>query len=124
MDSKIKRLIYFASGISILVINAYMFKFVPGSFFALSSDGKDWADFGSYIGGVLGPVFAFLAFIGILYALDLQQDQIKLQQDQMKLMKSHLSLEELQRLMASASKNIDALLNSTLSHSFFYISII
>lgn len=39
---------------------------------SLSYDPNDWADFGGYLGGVLGPFFAFTAFLVLLKTL---QDQ-------------------------------------------------
>lgn len=32
----------------------------------LSVDSQDWANFGTYIGGTLGPIGAFLAFWGLM----------------------------------------------------------
>ncbi|MBS9939487.1 hypothetical protein J4H74_20110 [Vibrio alginolyticus] len=45
----------FITGIS---LGAFFIKFHSG----LSNEQSDWGSFGSYIGGVLGPLFAFLAF--------------------------------------------------------------
>lgn len=66
-----------------------------------STDPSDWANFGDYLGGVLGSIFSFFAFLGLLLTLNLQaraNTQVA-QQSQ---------VEELQRLMSSLSIGIDA----------------
>ncbi|MGP0851770.1 hypothetical protein ACJ8PZ_18555 [Serratia sp. CY83950] len=45
--------------ISILPISLYFYKFHSG----LSSNPTDWASFGSYIGGILGPIFSGLSLL-------------------------------------------------------------
>jgi hypothetical protein len=40
---------------------------------SLSNDPNHWADFGGYLGGVLGPFFAFTAFLVLLKTLQDQQ---------------------------------------------------
>lgn len=52
----------FAIASAVIVFGLYFLNF-HGSF---SNDSKHWADFGGYVGGVLGPIFAFLAFAGLL----------------------------------------------------------
>ncbi|EJL6321731.1 hypothetical protein NMR54_003169 [Vibrio cholerae] len=41
-----------------------------------SSSQADWASFGSYIGGTLGAVFAFLSFLGLLYTIHIQRREL------------------------------------------------
>ena len=41
----------------------------------LSSDPSDWATFGTYIGGTLGPAFSLLAFWGLIYTVHRQNRQ-------------------------------------------------
>ncbi|HAS6385909.1 TPA: hypothetical protein RZA60_003314 [Vibrio vulnificus] len=41
-----------------------------------SSSQTDWASFGSYIGGTLGAVFAFLSFLGLLYTIHIQRREL------------------------------------------------
>lgn len=41
---------------------------------SFSSDGKDWADFGTYVGGVLSPILAGISFVGLLVTI-IQQRQ-------------------------------------------------
>ena len=46
----------------LLLLGPYFFKF----HYSLSGNSQDWANFGTYIGGTLGPIGAFLAFWGLM----------------------------------------------------------
>lgn len=50
------------TAVFLLLLVPYFFKFHYG----LSGDSQDWANFGTYIGGTLGPIGAFLAFWGLM----------------------------------------------------------
>ena len=52
-----------------------LYLFVFGSF-TFSRDIDDWAGFGTYAGGILGPIFSLFAFIYIVRTFKLQQEQI------------------------------------------------
>ncbi len=54
-----------------IVVGVYFFRFNNG----LSHSSSVWADFGSYVGGVLSPVFAFMAFVLGLYTLNQARQQ-------------------------------------------------
>ncbi|MHC5354582.1 putative phage abortive infection protein [Myroides sp. LJL115] len=41
----------------------------------ISDDDRNWASYGSFLGGLLGPFFSFMSFIGILITLNLQSKQ-------------------------------------------------
>lgn len=41
-----------------------------------SSDQKNWAQFGDYVGGLLGPAFAFLGLIALLVTIRLQSKEL------------------------------------------------
>jgi hypothetical protein len=43
-----------------------------GGFVALSHRTTDWANFGSYVGGVAGPMLSFLALVAVVWTLRLQ----------------------------------------------------
>jgi uncharacterized membrane protein len=87
----------------VLAVGAYVVNFGPASGFNLSRSDGAWSNFGSYLGGVLSPAFAFLAFIAVLVTVWLQAKQLEHAKQQ-----SHL--EELQRVVAVVSKTIDDLL--------------
>lgn len=52
-----------------VLIGIYLSEFSDG----LSPNSADWANFGSFIGGLLSPFYAFLAFIGLIQSI--QQNQ-------------------------------------------------
>lgn len=71
------------AGVSIvLVIGIYVHIFAPDFSASLSRDGEQWAWFGEYVGGTLGPTFALLAFGGVLYTIREQRAQSELQEFQ------------------------------------------
>ena len=85
-------------------VGAYIAVFAPASQYTLSRSDGAWSNFGSYVGGVLGPAFAFLAFAAVLVTVWLQARQLEFARKQ-----AHL--EELQRVVAGVSKMIDDLLS-------------
>lgn len=40
-------------------------------------DQAKWGAFGDYFGGILNPIFALFAFLGVLWSLDLQMKQVR-----------------------------------------------
>ncbi|MEX2474271.1 hypothetical protein [Marinobacter sp.] len=38
---------------------------------------EKWAQFGDFLGGVLNPLYAFLAFLALLYTINLQRTELK-----------------------------------------------
>lgn len=109
---------------SIVFILLYFYNFAPKGNFELSPLDTSWANFGSYIGGVLGPLFSFLAFAGVLLTVWLQTIQLDTA-------KSQAKIEEFQRVLANVSLQLDGLLAHRLAHPehpnnletvFYYIS--
>jgi Putative phage abortive infection protein len=49
----------------------------------LSNDQKRWAEFGEYLGGILGPAFAYFAFLVLL--LTFQDQNLKIEEDRIQL---------------------------------------
>lgn len=53
---------------------------------AFSDNKSDWADFGKYLAGTVGPLFALLAFVGVIISIrnqnDRNQDNLDLSQRQ------------------------------------------
>lgn len=43
----------------------------------ISPDHHKWAEFGNFLGGVLGPIFTFLSLVGLLVALLIQSKQLQ-----------------------------------------------
>ena len=98
-----KSITFVAVFFSLVLISLYFYNFAPKNSFQLSSADGSWANFGSYIGGVLGPLFSFLAFAGVLLTVWLQAIQIDRA-------KSQVKIEEFQRVLANVSLQLDALL--------------
>lgn len=43
--------------------------------FGISSDSKEWSNFGAYVSGVVGPVLSLLAFVGVLITIANQNEE-------------------------------------------------
>lgn len=63
--------------ISVMPLAIYFSKFHH----EFSSSHEVWGEFGSLYGGVLGPAFAFLAFIGLLWNLEVTKRQFRSQSE-------------------------------------------
>lgn len=61
-----------ALGFCLIPLGVWIFHF---HHLGLASDSTQWSNFGSYLGGVLSPVLAFLSFIGLLLALETQRKE-------------------------------------------------
>ncbi|WP_018402897.1 putative phage abortive infection protein [Marinobacter gelidimuriae] len=63
-----------ALAISIVAVACYFyFDQFSGGF---SSKSSDWGDFGAYIGGAVGAIFASLSFLALLYTVFLQREEL------------------------------------------------
>ena len=89
--------------LALVAVGAYFSVFGPKSGYALSPSDIAWSNFGSYVGGVLGPIFSFLAFTGVLLTVWLQARQLDASQTQ-------ANFEEIQRVLSNVSARIDGLL--------------
>jgi len=62
----VRRIIIWASAIAVIFttldLGVYFWRFAPDHLLTLSQDSEDWARFGEFVGGSLGPFFALLAF--------------------------------------------------------------
>lgn len=88
---------------ALIAIGAYFSVFGPQSGYSLAKSDGAWANFGSYVGGVLGPLFSFLAFGGVLLTVWIQAKQLDT-------LRAQANYEEIQRVVSSISSNIDTLL--------------
>jgi hypothetical protein len=93
-----RNLLVIAALAPLLVLGAYTLTFGPASSWTLARKQEDWAQFGEYVGGALGAIYGFLAFVGLLATINIQISQGK--------------LVELQRLLGMIAANIDAILNA------------
>jgi len=96
---------------TVLVVGLYFISLAPSSRFDLSSANQDWGTFGDFIGGTLGTIFSLLAFFGVLCTVWLQATQLDLAGKQ-------AQLDEIQRVLATVSTQIDQLLLNQVNHLF------
>src|ERR1700736_6367202 len=101
MRQGVRRIIAWASLVALIFtvcdLGVYFWRFAPGHWWTLSQDSEDWARFGEFVGGSLGPLFALLAFGAALFAISEQNQQA--------------GLAELQRLMFGMYEGIHRLLS-------------
>lgn len=71
--------------------------------YPISANQGDWGTFGDFIGGVLNPIYGFLAFAGVVYTVLLQKDQIEIATTEQK-------LSEIQHLITGQAIAIDKVL--------------
>lgn len=71
LEKLLKRYLYISLFAPVALILLYVTEFSG----ALSPNSSDWANFGSFIGGLLGPFYALLAFIGLIESM--RQNQIQ-----------------------------------------------
>lgn len=102
-DKSVRKLLLIALIPFALCILAYFVKFCILMKFPISSTQGDWGTFGDFVGGILNPIYAFLAFSGVVYTVLLQKDQIDI-------IKTQQKLSELQQLALGVSSAIDKML--------------
>ncbi|VVQ17323.1 hypothetical protein PS914_05996 [Pseudomonas fluorescens] len=83
---------WFVSTLAILIaffFAVYLYRLKFGG--SLSSNSSDWSNFGSYIGGVFGPLVSFVTLLAVLKTVYLQRELLDIQRDEFK------SMQDLQR---------------------------
>lgn len=80
-----------AAGALVFVVAVVPYVLVFGSG-QLSTSQDLWGQFGDYLAGTVGPLIAFLAFVGLLWTIHLNQRELRLTKDELE-----LSREALQR---------------------------
>jgi hypothetical protein len=94
--------------LAIGTVASYVVAVGDASSFNLSKSGKDWAEFGDYLGGVLGTGFSGLAFLVLVWTLRLQQQQIAQLKEQDK-------FRELQNTISTQANSLDKILSKSVS---------
>ena len=65
--------------------NSHTNSFILDNFLAkLSNDPATWGTFGDYLGGTLNPIISFLAFIGLLYTIHQQAQEMQATREELK----------------------------------------
>jgi hypothetical protein len=91
----------------VLVAGGYAFFFGHINNRSLSSSPEQWGQFGDFFGGTLNPIYALLAFMGVLITIHLQAKQLEEAE-------KRTLIEEVQRLIFNVSMEIDTLLKQSL----------
>lgn len=73
MFKKLVPLVGVLAVIFAVVVCRLYFRMFSGEF---STNQSDWGDFGSYIGGTVGALFASLSFLALLYTVYLQREEL------------------------------------------------
>lgn len=82
---------------------AYYKHFYCNLGYPLSNDSATWGTFGDFIGGITNPIYAYLAFAGVIYALLLQREQTEL-------MKQHKKQEDIVSMIENISSTVHSVL--------------
>lgn len=85
-----------------VAVTAYLSKFDGG----LSGQSSDWSNFGSYIGGVFGPLVSFITLLAVLKTVYLQRELLDTQRIEFEQMQSNQvkALETQQEQIKNASE--------------------
>lgn len=75
-DKFIRNLLLATLAPFVLCVAGYFIRFGGFLHYPISPNQADWGTFGDFVGGVLNPIYAFLAFAGVVYTVLLQKDQI------------------------------------------------
>lgn len=87
LPKAIKAIIWLIILLSVVFVGIYVIHFKSLS---LSPETSDWAYFGDYIGGVLGPLFALASFLAIVITLILQIKELSLQRKEFELQREEM----------------------------------
>lgn len=91
-----------AAAVLTLIITLYLYRVKFGG--ELSSSSSEWSDFGSYIGGVFGPLVSFLTLLAVLKTVYLQRELLDSQREEFDRMNSlQLEVFETQRAQIARS---------------------
>ena len=97
---------YYKFGLGAILITAFVYFLFFGVIerHPLSNDTSAWGTFGSYFGGVLGPVLSFLAFVILVKTLESQQKEAERQ-------RKFSEIELKSSALENAAKEFESLLN-------------
>jgi len=72
-----RKFMYVVVGIAVIFIVVVIVMYISTFGTSRSFEHAAWGTFGDYFGGILNPVFALCAFLGVLWSLDMQTKQLK-----------------------------------------------
>jgi len=70
-------ILYAALGLLVLVLTIAAYPLLGHFGFPFSTSSNEWANFGTYLGGVAGPLLSFLALIAVAWTVRLQYDLLR-----------------------------------------------
>ena len=76
LKTRVERSRYFAAAIILVVASAYILRFVSSSGIHFSTEPSHWGVFGDYIGGILNPTLAYMAFYWLTQSIVLQKEEL------------------------------------------------
>lgn len=74
-------IVFAVLGILVLVGTIGTYLWIGGFGPTLATNSVDWANFGSYVGGVAGPLLSFLALMAVVWTVRLQYDLLQRDHD-------------------------------------------
>lgn len=121
-----RRLIIIAGGIALLLILAVATTYLATFGITFSNDQAIWGQFGDYFGGLLNPIFALLAFLGLLWSISTQEresraaarelsEQTELARQELQHSRADRLSEELLQVIRDIDSRLVSLLNTDIS---------
>lgn len=111
LQTKVRHSIIYAAGLVLVVISVFMAKVWLLSDNQLSSNAEKWGQFGDYVGGILNPLMAFLAFYWLTQSVLIQKQELM---DTKKALQESSQAQLKQEIHAGKTSRINAL-NSLLN---------
>ena len=71
----------FATSLTLLIAAIPMSLYFSIFHYALTTEHSKWGEFGSFVGGVISPSVSVLAFIGLLYSIEVTKKEFNSQSD-------------------------------------------
>lgn len=72
----LKKVVLLATALAISIVAVACYFYFDQFSGGFSSKSSEWGDFGSYIGGAVGAIFASLSFLALLYTVFLQREEL------------------------------------------------
>ncbi|MCW8332603.1 hypothetical protein [Vibrio paucivorans] len=104
-----KKIVVFAFFCSALVISMYISKFG----YVISDDHSRWSDFGSFIGGTLGPMFTFCSLLYLAFQVEMQWKENRRAREENDRVREDIELSHRERNIETNLKLLVPMLSST-----------
>ncbi|UJB19234.1 MULTISPECIES: hypothetical protein [Lysobacter] len=114
LQNQVKRSTLFAVALIVLVVAVYLIWFGVFNPGGMSPDPAVWGQFGDYVGGILNPLIAFLAFYWLTKSVLLQRQELQETKDALK---SSAESQARQEAHSQRSVRVSALSAILVSHN-------